>query len=48
MSWTVTDDNGTYQIRASITTIDEMNELIACLEKRKDKLPEKNDDQRPK
>ena len=47
MPWTVVDDNGTFQVRASIDNRDEMNALIACLDKKKDALPEKKDE-RPK
>ena len=47
MAWTVVDDNGTYEVRASIKTIDEMNELIACLDKKKGTLPERKDEPRP-
>lgn len=41
MSWTVVDDNGTIQVRASITEKKEMDDLIACLEERRKQLEPK-------
>lgn len=41
MSWTVVDDNGTMQVRASITETKEMDNLIACLQERQKQLKDK-------
>lgn len=44
MSWTVVDDNGTIQVRASIAEAKEMDDLIACLQERNKQLKEKKDE----
>lgn len=41
MSWTIVDDNGVFQVRASISVPDEMQELIDALLERQTKLIEK-------
>jgi hypothetical protein len=41
MSWTVVDDNGTMQVRASISDSKEMEALIACLQERNKQLKDK-------
>lgn len=41
MSWTVVDDNGVYQVRASISESKEMQELIDALLEKQAKLLEK-------
>lgn len=38
MSWTVVDDNGTIQVRASISDPKEMEALIECLQARSKQL----------
>jgi len=41
MSWTVVDDSGVYQVRASISDSKEMQELIDNLSEQQAKLIEK-------